>query len=120
MVPGDIYEAAKLDGVHPVRTFFKITLPLIKAPLMVAIIFRALDSLRIFDLIYVLTPGTETTKTMSVYAQEYLFAFDRFAEGSAASTMPMIRSFCSSGVMPSQLRREATSTSGAMTCRVRL
>ena len=87
MVPGDIYEAAKLDGVHPVETFLKVTLPLIKAPLMVAVIFRALDSLRIFDLIYVLTPGTETTKTMSVYAQEYLFAFDRFAEGSAASTM---------------------------------
>ncbi|MCB1969469.1 MAG: sugar ABC transporter permease [Geminicoccaceae bacterium] len=87
MVPGDIYEAAKLDGVHPVKTFFKVTLPLIRPAVMVAVIFRALDSLRIFDLIYVLTPGTESTKTMSVYAQENLFAFDNFAYGSAASTL---------------------------------
>ena len=87
MVPSDIYEAARLDGVHPVRTFFKVTLPLIRPAVMVAVIFRALDSLRIFDLIYVLTPGTEQTKTMSVYAYEQLFAFDRFAEGSAASTL---------------------------------
>ncbi|MEZ5825929.1 MAG: hypothetical protein R3C97_14665 [Geminicoccaceae bacterium] len=63
-----------------------MTLPLIRPAVMVAVIF-ALDSLRIFDLIYVLTPGTETTKTMSVYAQEHLFAFDNFAYGSAASTL---------------------------------
>ena len=56
MMPGDIYEAAKIDGVHPVKVFWKITLPLIRPALMVAVIFRGLDALRIFDLIYVLTP----------------------------------------------------------------
>ncbi|MGF1474960.1 MAG: carbohydrate ABC transporter permease [Geminicoccaceae bacterium] len=87
MLPGDVYEAAKVDGVHPVKVFFKVTLPLVRPAIMVAVIFRALDSLRIFDLIYVLTPNNEQTMTMSVYARQQLFDFDKFAEGSAASTM---------------------------------
>jgi trehalose/maltose transport system permease protein len=86
MVPGDIYEAAKLDGVHPIKVFLRVTLPLVRPALMVAIIFRLLDALRIFDLIYVLTPNNVQTKTMSVYARENLFDFDKFAYGSAAST----------------------------------
>ncbi|MDX0831721.1 ABC transporter permease subunit [Sinorhizobium medicae] len=87
MVPGDIYEAAKIDGVHPVRVFWRVTLPLIRPALMVAVIFRMLDALRIFDLIYVLTPNNAQTKTMSVMARENLFDFDKFAYGAAASTM---------------------------------
>lgn len=87
MVPSDIYEAAKIDGVHPVKVFWKVTLPLIRPALMVAVIFRGLDALRIFDLVYVLTPNNAQTKTMSVFARENLFDFDKFAYGSAASTM---------------------------------
>lgn len=87
MVPGDIYEAAKIDGVHPVRVFWRVTLPLIRPALMVAVIFRMLDALRIFDLIYVLTSNNAQTKTMSVMARENLFDFDKFAYGAAASTM---------------------------------
>lgn len=87
MVPADIYEVAKLDGVNPVKVFFKVTLPLIKQAVAVAVIFRALDALRVFDLIYVLTPGNSQTRTMSVIAQENLFQFDKFAYGSAASTL---------------------------------
>jgi trehalose/maltose transport system permease protein len=87
MVPGDIYEAARIDGVHPVRIFWRLTLPLIRPALMVAVIFRMLDALRIFDLIYVLTPNNAQTKTMSVMARENLFDFDKFAYGAAASTM---------------------------------
>ncbi|MFQ6240500.1 carbohydrate ABC transporter permease [Sinorhizobium meliloti] len=87
MVPGDIYEAARIDGVHPVRIFWRVTLPLIRPALMVAVIFRMLDALRIFDLIYVLTPNNAQTKTMSVMARENLFDFDKFAYGAAASTM---------------------------------
>ena len=45
MLPSEIYEAAKVDGVEPFRVFFKVTLPLLKPALMVAIIFRALDAL---------------------------------------------------------------------------
>jgi len=87
MIPKDIYEAAEIDGVHPVKQFFKITLPLVRPALMVAIIFRVLDALRIFDLIYVLTPNSAATKTMSVLSQENLFQFNNFAEGSAQSTL---------------------------------
>lgn len=87
MIPNDIYEAAKIDGVHPVKVFWKITLPLVRPALMVAIIFRMLDALRIFDLIYVLTPNNAQTKTMSIFARENLFDFDKFAYGSAASTL---------------------------------
>jgi trehalose/maltose transport system permease protein len=87
MIPRDIYEAANIDGVHPVKQFFKITLPLVRPALMVAIIFRLLDAMRIFDLIYVLTPNSAATKTMSVISQENLFAFDNFAYGSAQSTL---------------------------------
>ena len=87
MIPKDIYEAAEIDGVHPVKQFFKITLPLVRPALMVAIIFRVLDALRIFDLIYVLTPNSDATKTMSVLSQENLFQFDNFAEGSTQATL---------------------------------
>lgn len=87
MIPRDIYEAADIDGVHPVKQFFRITLPLVRPALMVAIIFRILDALRIFDLIYVLTPNSSATKTMSILAQENLFQFDNFAEGSTQSTL---------------------------------
>ena len=83
----DIYEVAKLDGVSPWTIFWKVTLPLIRPALMVAVIFRALDALRIFDLIYVLTPNNVQTKSMSVFARENLFEFDKFAYGSAASTL---------------------------------
>ncbi|MBC8719104.1 sugar ABC transporter permease [Ochrobactrum sp. Marseille-Q0166] len=87
MVPSDIYEAAKIDGVHPIKVFTRVTLPLIRPALMVAVIFRMLDALRIFDLIYVLTPNNAQTKTMSVFARENLFDFDKFAYGATASTV---------------------------------
>jgi len=87
MVPRDIYEAAYLDGVHPVKVFFKITLPLIRPAVMVAVIFRMLDALRIFDLVYVLTPKSGATETMTVLARRNLIEFDRFALGSTQSTL---------------------------------
>ncbi|HEU0221831.1 MAG TPA: sugar ABC transporter permease [Paracoccaceae bacterium] len=87
MIPRDIYEASRIDGVHPVQVFFRITLPLVKPALMVAVIFRLLDALRIFDLIYVLTPNSSATKTMSVVSRENLIDFDKFAYGSAQSTL---------------------------------
>lgn len=86
LLPGEVYEAARVDGIGPVKRFFKITLPLIKQPLMVAIIFRSLDSLRIFDLIYVLTPNNEATMSMSIYAKLEMFDFSKFAYGATAST----------------------------------
>jgi len=87
MLPKEVYEAAKIDGASPVRVFFRITLPLIRPALMVAIIFRALDAIRIFDLVYVLTGTREATMTMSIYARQQLIDFQEIGYGSAASTL---------------------------------
>ncbi|TGQ17907.1 MULTISPECIES: sugar ABC transporter permease [unclassified Mesorhizobium] len=87
MLPREILEVAKLDGANPWQIFWRVTLPLIRPAVMVAVIFRALDALRIFDLIYVLTPNNVQTKSMSIFTRENLFEFDKFAYGSAASTL---------------------------------
>lgn len=87
MIPREIYEAARIDGVHPLKVFFRVTLPLIRPALLVAVIFRTLDALRMFDLVYVLTPGSAATKTMSVLARENLIDFNKFGYGSAQSTL---------------------------------
>jgi trehalose/maltose transport system permease protein len=85
-LPRDCYEAARVDGVHPLRVFFKVTLPLIKYPLMVAVIFRLLDALRIFDLIYVLTSNSSSTISMSGYVRREMVDNGNMGYGSAAST----------------------------------
>jgi trehalose/maltose transport system permease protein len=87
MLPSDCYEAARVDGINPVKVFFKVTLPLIRSALMVAIIFRSLDALRIFDLIYVLTSNSRETMSMSIYARQQLVDFQEVGIGSAASTL---------------------------------
>ena len=87
MLPREILEVARLDGASPWQIFWRVALPLIRPAVMVAVIFRALDALRIFDLIYVLTPNNVQTKSMSIFARENLFEFDKFAYGSAASTL---------------------------------
>jgi trehalose/maltose transport system permease protein len=87
MLPMQCYEAARVDGIHPVKVFFRVTLPLIRPALMVAVIFRFLDALRIFDLIYVLTSNSKETMSMSVYARQQLVDFQQVGYGSAASTL---------------------------------
>lgn len=87
MIPRDMYEAARIDGIHPVRVFFRVTLPLLRPALLVAVIFRVLDALRIFDLIYVLTPQSDATVTMSVLSYRELQQFGDYGEGSAMSTL---------------------------------
>ncbi|MBL0691112.1 MAG: sugar ABC transporter permease [SAR324 cluster bacterium] len=87
IIPGHIFQAAKVDGISGIRLFFKVILPLLRPTLIVSVVFRALDALRIFDLIYVLTPSNDDTISMSVYARENLFDFDKFGYGSAASTL---------------------------------
>jgi trehalose/maltose transport system permease protein len=67
--------------------FFRVTLPLIRPALLVAVIFRALDALRVFDLVYVLTSNAEETASMSVYARQQLVDFQEVGLGSAASTL---------------------------------
>jgi ABC-type sugar transport system permease subunit len=70
VIPDEVYEAAKVDGATTVQRFMQITLPLVKPALMVAILFRTLDVLRIFDLPYILTGGGggkgDATTTLSI------------------------------------------------------
>jgi trehalose/maltose transport system permease protein len=87
LIPIEIYEAARVDGVSAPKVFFRITLPLIAPALVVATVFRLLDALRIFDLIYVLTSNSPETISMSVYARQQLVDFQEVGVGSAASTL---------------------------------
>ena len=87
LLPTDCYEAARVDGIHPVRVFFRVTLPLIRPALMVAVLFRLLDALRMFDLVYVLTPNSQETAMMSVFARQQLVDFQQVGYGSAATTV---------------------------------
>jgi multiple sugar transport system permease protein len=70
VIPSEIYEAAKVDGATAWQRFTRITLPLLKPALLVALIFRTLDALRIFDLPFVLTKGAHGTTTLSLISYE--------------------------------------------------
>jgi len=86
-IPNDLYEAAKTDGARTWERFRYITLPLLRPAILVALLFRTLDALRIFDLPYVLTQGANGTETLSLLAQQQ-FATDRLiGQGSALSVL---------------------------------
>jgi len=87
LLPADCFEAARVDGASELTQFFRITLPLMKPALAVAVIFRVLDAMRIFDLVYVLTGNNQQTMTMAVYARQQLIDFQDFGRGSAAATL---------------------------------
>jgi len=86
-LPEDVYEAAQIDGARPWRVFFQITLPLIRGPLMVAVIFRMLDALRVFDIFYVLTSNSDDTLPMAGYARQKMFEHQEMGAGAAAASM---------------------------------
>jgi len=66
IIPNELYEAAKVDGASAWERFRRITLPLLKGAMLVAVLFRMLDVLRIFDLPYILTHGANGTETLSI------------------------------------------------------
>jgi len=88
-IPNALYEASSVDGSNKWQQFFKITLPLLKSSILVALLFRTLDAFRVFDLIYVLTGGgpANSTESISVYAYKILFAQQNFGEGSTLSVI---------------------------------
>lgn len=85
-LPQDCFEAAEVDSIPMRKTFFKIILPLMKPTIIVAMIFRTLDAIRIFDLVYILSSGNSSTATMSVFARKQLVDFADVGYGSAAAT----------------------------------
>jgi len=85
-LPKECYEAARVDGVHPLRVFWKVTLPLIRQPMLVAVVFRLLDAMRVFDLIYVLTSNSSSTVSMSGFVRTQMVDNGDVGFGSAAST----------------------------------
>lgn len=88
-IPQSLYEASDVDGANKFQQFWKITLPLLKSSILVALLFRTLDAFRVFDLIYVLTGGgpANATESISVYAYKTLFAQQNFGEGSVLSVI---------------------------------
>jgi multiple sugar transport system permease protein len=93
-IPEELYEQAKVDGTNFYQRFLKITLPLLKPIFLVAILFRTIDALRIFDLVYVLThggPGGATT-SLSLYGYKFFLTSD-FGYGSAVSVVCFLIAF---------------------------
>ncbi|HKI58148.1 MAG TPA: sugar ABC transporter permease [Trueperaceae bacterium] len=84
-IPGELYEAARVDGASPWQNFVRVTLPLLRPALLVALIFRTLDALRVFDAIYVMTGTNPNTMSMAVYARQQLVDFGALGYGSAMS-----------------------------------
>src|SRR5919205_1276349 len=90
VIPGEIYEAAKVDGASTMQRFTKITLPLLTPAILVALIFRTLDALRIFDLPFVLTQGAHGTNTMSLESYQTFLANNIIGLGSAMAVVTFI------------------------------
>ena len=85
VIPSDVYEAAKIDGANGIQQYFRITLPLLRPALLVALIFRTLDALRVFDVIYVVFGNRPDTMTMAVYNQENIVNFSDLGYGTTIS-----------------------------------
>ena len=77
-----LYESASIDGAGPIKTFFAITLPLLKPSILVALLFRTLDAFRVYDLIAVLTGGAQGTETLSIYAYKLMINQSNYGYGS--------------------------------------
>ncbi|MEA2217905.1 MAG: trehalose/maltose transport system permease protein [Solirubrobacteraceae bacterium] len=87
LVPDDLYKAAKMDGANGLQRFFKITLPLIRPALMVAVLFRTLDAFRIYDTVFIMTRGANDTETVSVLGYQQLINRLNLGLGSAVSIL---------------------------------
>ena len=90
LIPKDLYEAGSIDGASKVRQFWAITLPLVTPTLLVALVFRTLDALRVFDIFYVMVGTKGGLATMAVYNQQQLVSFLDAGVGSATSVIILI------------------------------
>ncbi|MFI1161839.1 carbohydrate ABC transporter permease [Streptomyces sioyaensis] len=93
LIPDELHEAAKVDGAGAWRRFRSITLPLLMPALMVAVLFRLLDVLRIYDLPQILTGGANGTTTLSMLVVQASVEQTKFGYGSALSTLTFLLIF---------------------------
>ena len=89
-IPSDMYEAGAIDGATGVKTFFYLTLPFIMPTLLVALIFRTLDALRVFDIFYIMVGGAGDMATMATYNRLQLIDFLDAGVGSATSVIILL------------------------------
>jgi multiple sugar transport system permease protein len=82
-----LYEAAKVDGASAVQRFFRITLPLMKPAIVVALLFRTLDAFRVFDTIFIMTGGSQDTESVSILGFNQLISRLNLGLGSAISVL---------------------------------
>lgn len=85
LIPGDVYEAADVDGASKWQQFWRITLPLLRPAILVTLIFRTMDALRVFDVFYVMFGNRPDTMTMAIYDQENIVSFGNVGYGAAIS-----------------------------------
>ncbi len=92
LIPNELYEAAGVDGSTKWQQFWRITLPMLRSSLIIALLFRTLDAIRVFDLFYVF--GQHTTPSMASYANLFMFAGtpQDFAPGVASAVVVFL--FC--------------------------
>jgi trehalose/maltose transport system permease protein len=92
VIPGDVYEAARVDGANVMQRFFRITLPLLKGAILVALLFRTLDAYRAYDLFWVL--GNRTLQSLSTFVYEGVRISQlQFGQGNAAAVFIFVTSF---------------------------
>jgi trehalose/maltose transport system permease protein len=85
VIPRDLYEAASVDGASQLQQFWRITLPLLLPAILVTLIFRTLDALRVFDVFFVFFGGRQDTQTMAIYAQSTIVGDGHVGYGAAIS-----------------------------------
>jgi multiple sugar transport system permease protein len=104
----EVYEAARVDGAGRLATLTAVTLPLLRSILLVVLLFRTLDALRAFDLMYVLTGGgpANTTETLTVYAYRSLFQTLQLGFGSAIGVVIFVLVMGVAAAYLRMLRRE--------------
>ncbi len=90
LVPEDLQNAAKMDGATAWQRFIRITLPLMKPAILVALLFRTLDAFRVFDNIFILTQGSNGTGSLSILGYDNLFTALNLGIGSAISIIMFI------------------------------
>jgi len=84
-IPEELYEAARMDGAGAMKVFFRVTLPCVMWPLLVTLILRTVEAVRVFDIIFVMTRGgpASTTKVTTFYVWEIAFRYHQLGMGSA-------------------------------------